>query len=105
MFLATAAPGRESSTYSKRETIFAQGDDADSVFYIKKGKVKVAVLSKQGKEAVPLNGRSSVHSGQTRLASLTCLRSVYLKTFGCARTRRGRIHNLRQIKVTGETPE
>jgi CRP/FNR family transcriptional regulator, cyclic AMP receptor protein len=52
VFIATAAPGRESSTYSKKETIFAQGDDADSVFYIKKGKVKVAVLSKQGKEAV-----------------------------------------------------
>ena len=52
VFIATAAPGRESSTYSKKETIFAQGDDADLVFYIKKGKVKVAIVSKQGKEAV-----------------------------------------------------
>jgi CRP-like cAMP-binding protein len=52
VFLATAAPGRDISTYSKREVIFSQGDNADSVFYIKKGKVKVAVLSKQGKEAV-----------------------------------------------------
>ncbi len=32
--------------------MFAQGDDADAVFYIKKGRVKVAVLSKDGKEAV-----------------------------------------------------
>jgi CRP-like cAMP-binding protein len=32
--------------------LFAQGDDADSVFYIKKGKIKVSVLSKEGKEAV-----------------------------------------------------
>jgi len=51
-FLATAGAGRNISTYSKKEVIFAQGDDADSVFYIKKGKVKVAVVSKDGKEAV-----------------------------------------------------
>jgi CRP-like cAMP-binding protein len=50
--LATAAPGRDISKHSKRQVLFAQGDDADSVFYIKKGKVKVAVLSKDGKEAV-----------------------------------------------------
>ena len=52
VFLATVAAGREISKYSKKEVIFAQGDDADAVFYIKKGKVKVAVVSKQGKEAV-----------------------------------------------------
>jgi CRP/FNR family cyclic AMP-dependent transcriptional regulator len=51
-FLATAAPGRDISKYSKRQILFAQGDDADSVFYIKKGKIKVSVLSKEGKEAV-----------------------------------------------------
>ena len=52
VFLATAALGRDISKHSKREVIFAQGDDADAVFYIKKGKVKVAVLSKDGKEAI-----------------------------------------------------
>ena len=52
VFLATAAVGREISKHSKKEIIFAQGDDADAVFYIKKGKVKVAVISEQGKEAV-----------------------------------------------------
>jgi CRP-like cAMP-binding protein len=52
VFLSTAAVGRDISKHSKKEVIFAQGDDADAVFYIKKGKVKVAVLSKQGKEAV-----------------------------------------------------
>jgi CRP-like cAMP-binding protein len=52
VFLATAALGRDIATYSKKEVIFAQGDDADAVFYIKKGKVKVAVISKQGKEAI-----------------------------------------------------
>ena len=52
VFLATVAIGRDISRYSKKDVIFAQGDEADAVFYIKKGKVKVAVVSKQGKEAV-----------------------------------------------------
>ena len=52
MFFATIGRGRIISNYPKKELIFAQGDDADSVFYIKKGRVKVTVVSKQGKEAV-----------------------------------------------------
>jgi CRP-like cAMP-binding protein len=40
------------SKHRKKEIIFSQGDDANAVFYIKKGKVKVTVISKQGKEAV-----------------------------------------------------
>ena len=52
VFLSTTAIGREISKYSKKAVIFAQGDDADAVFYIKKGKVKVAVVSDEGREAV-----------------------------------------------------
>lgn len=51
-WLVTAGVGRKIYAYSKKAIIFTQGQDADSVFYIKKGKVKVAVLSKDGKEAV-----------------------------------------------------
>jgi CRP/FNR family cyclic AMP-dependent transcriptional regulator len=51
-FLATAAQGRVVSTHRKKQIIFGQGDAADAVIYIKKGKVKVTVVSKQGKEAV-----------------------------------------------------
>jgi CRP/FNR family cyclic AMP-dependent transcriptional regulator len=51
-FLETAANGRAISTHPRKAIIFAQGDDADSVFYIRKGNVKVCVLSKGGKEAV-----------------------------------------------------
>ena len=51
-FLETAAQGRIISTHQKKQIIFAQGDLADAVVYIKKGKVKVTVVSKQGKEAV-----------------------------------------------------
>ena len=52
LFFETAAKGRTISKHRKGEIIFSQGDDADAVFYIKKGKVKVTVVSKQGKEAV-----------------------------------------------------
>jgi CRP/FNR family transcriptional regulator, cyclic AMP receptor protein len=51
-FLETAAQGRIISKHRKKEIIFAQGDPADSVIYIKKGNVKVCVISKEGKEAV-----------------------------------------------------
>jgi CRP-like cAMP-binding protein len=52
VFLAKANGGRTISTHPKKSVIFAQGDAADAVFYIKSGKVKVAIVSKEGKEAV-----------------------------------------------------
>ncbi len=42
----------QSQTYQKHQTIFEQGDPADTVFYVQKGRIKVAVQSEQGKEAV-----------------------------------------------------
>src|ERR1700747_1218239 len=51
-FLASVDGGRAISNYCKNQTIFSQGDAADSVFYIREGKVKVTVRSDQGKEAV-----------------------------------------------------
>jgi len=50
-FLATIGEGRKLLTASKKKTIYAQGAEADSVFYIQKGKVKLTVVSKSGKEA------------------------------------------------------
>ena len=51
-YFETAAKGRNISTHPRKQIIFAQGDAADAVFYIKKGKVKVTVVSTHGKEAV-----------------------------------------------------
>jgi CRP/FNR family cyclic AMP-dependent transcriptional regulator len=51
-FLAKVGEGRSIGKYRKDRIVFAQGDPADSVFYIQKGRVKVTVLSEQGKEAV-----------------------------------------------------
>jgi CRP-like cAMP-binding protein len=44
--------GRTIAKYRKNQIVFSQADLADSVFYIHEGKVKVTVLSEQGKEAV-----------------------------------------------------
>ncbi len=51
-FLDTVGVGRFIGKYQKGETVFLQGDPADAVFYIQKGKVQILVLSKQGKEGV-----------------------------------------------------
>jgi CRP/FNR family transcriptional regulator, cyclic AMP receptor protein len=51
-FLGLPDVGKKIETYQKHQEIFAQGEVADTVFYIQKGKVKVTVLSEHGKEAV-----------------------------------------------------
>ena len=51
-FLAKAGIGRAVSKYRKAEVLFSQGDQADSVFYIQTGKVKLSVVSALGREAV-----------------------------------------------------
>jgi CRP-like cAMP-binding protein len=52
VFLATVDAGRTKAAYRKGQTIFKQGDPSDAVFFIEKGKVKVTIVSAQGKEAV-----------------------------------------------------
>jgi len=51
-FLATADKGRTLADYWKNHKVFVQGGVADAIFYIQKGKVKLTVVSPQGKEAV-----------------------------------------------------
>ena len=50
-FLAEAGLGRTIVEFKNKQTIFSQGDPADSVFYIQTGRVKLTVLSTRGKEA------------------------------------------------------
>jgi CRP/FNR family transcriptional regulator, cyclic AMP receptor protein len=52
VFLAKVGEGKTILEYRKDQIVFAQGDVADTVFYIQKGRVKVVVISEQGKEAV-----------------------------------------------------
>jgi CRP/FNR family cyclic AMP-dependent transcriptional regulator len=52
LFLATVKRGRTTAKYRTGAIIFSQGDIADSVFYVMRGKVKIFVVSEQGREAV-----------------------------------------------------
>jgi CRP/FNR family cyclic AMP-dependent transcriptional regulator len=51
-FLGTAGVGKTIERYAKNQRIYSQGDVADEVFFIQKGRVKITVLSEHGKEAV-----------------------------------------------------
>jgi CRP-like cAMP-binding protein len=79
-FLSTINGGRKIEAFSKKQTIFAQGDSSDAVFYIRKGKVRLTVLSKTGKEATIgiLNegsffGESCLTGQSLRLCSVTAM--------------------------------
>jgi CRP-like cAMP-binding protein len=50
-FLSMIDGGRKIRAFLKRQKIFVQGDSSDAVFYIQRGKVKLTVVSKTGKEA------------------------------------------------------
>ena len=52
LFLAQVGQGRTISDYPKNQVVFSQGDPADAIFYIQKGKIKLTVVSNNGKEAV-----------------------------------------------------
>jgi CRP/FNR family cyclic AMP-dependent transcriptional regulator len=79
-FLATIDSDRKIAAFSRKQMIFVQGDTCDSVFYIQKGKVKLTVLSKAGKEATlgildegSFFGESCLHGQPVRLCSATAL--------------------------------
>src|SRR3954465_8645434 len=50
-FLATIGTGRKLLSVPKKRAIFSQGDKADAVFYVQKGRVRLSVVSQSGKEA------------------------------------------------------
>jgi CRP/FNR family cyclic AMP-dependent transcriptional regulator len=50
-FLATIGEGRTLATFKGKQIVFSQGDVSDAVFYIQKGKIRLSVVSKAGKEA------------------------------------------------------
>ena len=52
LLLATAGRGRTKLEYRSEGVVFSQGDAADSIFYVLRGKIKIVVTSQQGREAV-----------------------------------------------------
>jgi CRP/FNR family cyclic AMP-dependent transcriptional regulator len=79
-FLAHVDAGKTIATYRAGQTVFAQGDVADTVFYIQKGRLKVIVLSEQGKEAVvgilqagQFFGEGCINGHPLRIATTTAM--------------------------------
>jgi len=79
-FLATIGEGRKFVLVPKKQAIFAQGDPSDAVFYIQNGKVKLTVVSNDGKEATigilsesDFFGEGCLAGQSRRMASATAL--------------------------------
>jgi CRP/FNR family cyclic AMP-dependent transcriptional regulator len=73
-FLASAGLGRRIVRFAPKQPIFSQGDPADSVFYLQKGRAKVTVVSKTGKEATIALLFAGDFVGEESLAAPTGLR-------------------------------
>ncbi len=79
-FLANVGEGKTIAKHRKGDVIFSQGDAADAVFYIQKGKVKLTVVSEQGKEAVvailgsdSFFGEGCLNGHSVRIATTTAM--------------------------------
>jgi CRP/FNR family transcriptional regulator, cyclic AMP receptor protein len=90
-FLAKVGEGKTIVVYRKDDIVFSQGDVADTVFYIQKGRLKVVVISEQGKEAVvgilepgQFFGEGCMNGHSLRIATTTameeCLVTAITKT-------------------------
>ena len=101
-FLAKVGKGRSIATYRKNQPIFAQGDPADALFYIQKGKVKRTVVSKHGKEAIvailgpgDFFGEGCLTGQQRRVSTAAALSECSVV----------RIEKTAAIKVIGDEPK
>jgi len=88
-FLAKVGAGKTISKYQKDQIIFSQGEAADAVFYVQKGRVKVVVLSDQGKEAVvgileagQFFGEGCLNGHDLRIATTTAMEECLLTAIG-----------------------
>ena len=90
-FLAIVGEGKTILEFHKDQIVFAQGDAADTIFYIQSGRVKVVVISEQGKEAVvgifgpgQFFGEGCMNGHSVRIATTTamedCLITAITKT-------------------------
>ena len=73
-FLATSGLGRTIIELKPNETFYCQGDPADSVFYLQKGRAKVTVVSQRGKEATLTLLSVGEFVGEESLATIAGLR-------------------------------
>jgi CRP/FNR family transcriptional regulator, cyclic AMP receptor protein len=100
-FLAKANGGKRLVKYRIKDCIFGQGDPADSLFYIQDGKVKLTVVSKQGKEAVIAILGSGDFFGEGCLAGQPLRMATATALTACTITR---LEKAEMIRVLHEEP-
>jgi CRP-like cAMP-binding protein len=90
-FLAKVGEGKTVSKFAANEIIFSQGEAADAVFYIQKGRVKLTVISAQGKEAVvaimdagQFFGEGCLNGHPLRMATTTAMEESVVTTISKA---------------------
>ncbi|MCU1236180.1 MAG: Crp/Fnr family transcriptional regulator [Candidatus Solibacter sp.] len=79
-FLSKVGTGRTVAAHRNNHVVFSQGDSADSIFYIHKGKIKISVVSNRGKEAViailgagDFFGEGALAGQLNRMSTATCM--------------------------------
>ena len=83
-FLNKVGSGKTRLTSPKKQVLYSQGDAADAVFYIQGGRVKLTVVSQQGKEAVVAILEQGSFFGESCLAGQTVRTSTATTLEGCS---------------------
>jgi CRP-like cAMP-binding protein len=80
VFLSKIGKGRTNEKFSAHDVVFAQGDAANAVYYLQKGKAKITVTSENGKEAVlaligpsDFFGEGCLNGQSRRMATVTAM--------------------------------
>ena len=101
-FLVRAGLGRRIVQLASKETFFSQGDPADAVFYLQKGRAKVTVVSSAGKEATITLLADGDFVGEEALATVAGTRLATATAItGCSALKIGREEMIRAMH--GET--
>jgi CRP/FNR family cyclic AMP-dependent transcriptional regulator len=97
LFLAKVGKGRTISEYGKDRVVFLQGDPGDAVFYIHRGKVKLSVVSKSGKEAVIGILGAGDFLGEACLAGQAVCRATATAMSDCSIVRLEKLETIRVL--------
>ena len=101
-FLANAGLGRRIVELKPKECLFVQGDPADSIFYIQKGRAKLTVVSSSGKEATISLLSAGEFVGEGSIAAVPGLRLSTATAINTCATLR--IDRAEMIRVMHEEP-
>ncbi len=102
-FLANAGLGRRIVQVAPKQPFFSQGDPADSVFYLQKGRAKLTVVSESGKEATLLMLSAGEFVGEAALVTIPGLRlSTATAITACTALKIGRNEMIRVMSEEHE---